>query len=98
MEIIAIPLVRIALIILKLYSYCVIGQVILSWLLAFGVVNRTNQFVYQVRRVLDALVEPLLSRIRGFIPMIGGVDLSPLILLLAIWFFQYVLEYLLFTL
>ena len=74
--------------ILWLYTLVIFAIVIMSWLIAFNVVNLHNQFVAQVWRVLNQLTEPLLSRIRQFIPSFGGIDLSPIVLLLAIYFLQ----------
>ena len=79
-------------IILRLYTFVIIGSAILSWLVVFDVVNYRNRFVYQFSRFLDALTTPLLRPIRKVIPLIGGVDLSPVVLLLAIWFIQQVLN------
>ena len=74
--------------VLWLYTLVIFAMVIMSWLIAFNVVNLHNQFVAQVWRVLNQLTEPFLSRIRQFIPSFGGIDLSPIILLLAIYFLQ----------
>ena len=79
-------------IILRLYTFVIIGSAILSWLVVFDVVNYRNRFVFQFSRFLDALTDPLLKPIRKVIPLIGGVDLSPVVLLLAIWFIQQVLN------
>ena len=57
---------------------------VLSWLIAFDVVNTRNHFVYQVVRFLDAVTSPLLSPIQRIIPNLGGVDISPIILLLLL--------------
>ena len=79
-------------IILRLYTFVIIGSAILSWLVVFDVVNYRNRFVYQFSRFLDALTDPLLKPIRKVIPLIGGVDLSTVVLLLVIWFIQQVLN------
>ena len=71
-----------------LYIWVIIGNAILSWLVVFNVVNTRNQFVYQLARFLDALTEPLLRPIRKVIPLIGGVDLSPIVLILALQFLR----------
>ncbi|MEQ8406614.1 MAG: YggT family protein [Oceanicaulis sp.] len=62
--------------------------VILSWLIGFNVVNPRNQFVAMLWRFTNALTEPLLRPIRSVLPNLGGIDLSPLVLLLAIYFLQ----------
>ena len=74
--------------ILKLYSYIVIANVIISWLVAFNVLNTTNRFVYLVLDFTYRLTEPFLRRIRRFLPNLGSLDISPIILLLLIWFIE----------
>lgn len=74
--------------ILSLYTYVVIAQVILSWLVAFNVVNTHNRIVGTIGEVLYRLTEPVLGQIRRFVPSVGGLDLSPLILLLGIYFLR----------
>lgn len=63
-------------------------NVIMSWLVAFNVVNPRNQFVNTIWRVTSAITEPLLSPIRRILPPLGGIDLSPIILLLLIFFIR----------
>ena len=74
--------------ILKLYSYIVIANVIISWLVAFNVLNTTNRFVYLVLDFTFRLTEPFLRKIREFLPNLGAIDISPVILLLLIWFLE----------
>ncbi len=74
--------------ILKLYSYVVIANVIISWLVAFNVLNTTNRFVYLVLDFTYRLTEPFLRKIRAFLPNLGVIDISPVILLLLIWFLE----------
>ncbi|MBC6981464.1 YggT family protein [Caulobacter sp. 17J80-11] len=64
----------------------VIAWALLSWLIAFNVVNPRNAFVYQVGRFLEAVADPLLKPIRKIVPLLGGIDVSPVILLLALQF------------
>ena len=71
--------------ILKIYSYVVIANVVISWLVAFNVLNTQNRFVYSVLDFTYKLTEPFLRRIRGFLPNLGAFDISPIILLLLIW-------------
>ena len=71
---------------LKLYSYVVIANVIISWLIAFNVLNTQNRFVYGVLDFTYRLTEPFLRRIRQFLPNLCALDFSPIILLLLIWF------------
>jgi YggT family protein len=68
-------------------------MVIMSWLLAFNVVNIHNPFVRQISHVLARLTEPLLEPIRRYLPSLGGLDLSPIVLLLAVSFLQYFILY-----
>jgi YggT family protein len=70
--------------ILQLYGYVLIAWVVLSWLIAFNVVNTHNRFVYVLSDVLYRLTEPALRPIRRIIPNIGGLDVSPLVLFLII--------------
>ena len=74
--------------ILKLYSYFVIANVLISWLIAFNVLNTQNRFVYSILEMTYRLTEPILHRIRRFMPNLGSLDISPIILLLLIWFIE----------
>ena len=74
--------------ILKLYSYVVIANVIISWLIAFNVLNTSNRFVFSILELTYRLTEPFLKRIRRFLPNLGSLDISPIILLLLIWFIE----------
>ena len=77
-----------ALQILKLYSYVVIANVIISWLIAFNILNTQNRFVYSVLELTYRLTDPILNKIRRFLPNLGALDISPIILLLLIWFIE----------
>ena len=77
-----------ALQILKLYSYVVIANVVISWLIAFNVLNTSNRFVYLILEFTYKLTNPILYKIRGFLPNLGAFDISPIILLLLIWFIK----------
>tara|TARA_B100001287_G_C22397260_1_gene396127 strand:- start:13 stop:303 length:291 start_codon:yes stop_codon:yes gene_type:complete len=74
--------------ILKLYSYVVIANVIISWLISFNVLNTQNKFVYAVLELSYRLTDPILNKIRRFLPNLGSLDISPIILLLLIWFVE----------
>ena len=74
--------------ILKLYSYVVIANVIISWLVAFNILNTQSRFVYLVLEFTYRLTDPILKRIRRFLPNLGALDISPIILLLLIWFIE----------
>ena len=68
----------------QMYMYVVFVSVILSWLIAFNVVNTQNRFVYAVMDVTYRLTEPVLAPIRRIMPDLGGIDLSPVVLILAL--------------
>ncbi len=74
--------------ILKLYSYVVIANVVASWLIAFNILNSQNRFVYSILELTYRLTDPFLNRIRRFLPNLGTLDISPIILLLLIWFVE----------
>ena len=74
--------------ILKLYSYVVIANVIVSWLVAFNILNTSSRFVYAILDFTYRLTEPFLNRIRRFLPNLGAFDISPIVLLLLIWFIE----------
>ena len=77
-----------ALQILKLYSYVVIANVVISWLIAFNILNTQNRFVYSILELSYRLTDPILNKIRRFLPHLGSLDISPIILLLLIWFIE----------
>ena len=74
--------------VLKLYSYVVIANVVVSWLVAFNVLNTSNRFVYSILDFTFRLTDPILNKIRRFLPNLGAFDISPIILLLLIWFIE----------
>jgi YggT family protein len=82
----------IILIVLNLYVWLLIASAILSWLIAFNVVNTRNQFVAMVGDFLFRLTEPVLRPIRNMLPNLGGIDVSPVILILLIILIQRVIE------
>ena len=74
--------------VLKIYTYVVIANVVISWLIAFNVLNTSNRFVYSILELTYRLTDPILNRIRRFLPNLGAFDISPIILLLLIWFVE----------
>jgi len=74
--------------ILKIYTYVVIANVVISWLIAFNILNTSNRFVYSILEFTYRLTDPFLNRIRRFLPNLGSFDISPIILLLLIWFIE----------
>jgi len=72
--------------VLDLYFYVIIAAVIASWLVGFGIINSYNPIARSILRALHALTEPLFGPVRRIIPALGGLDLSPLIVLLLLTF------------
>jgi YggT family protein len=83
----------IVIIVLDLYVWLLIASAILSWLIAFNVVNTRNQFVSAVAEFLYRITEPVLAPIRNLLPSLGGLDISPIILILLIMFIERVILY-----
>jgi YggT family protein len=77
---------------LQLFIWVIIAQAILSWLVAFNVVNTQNRFVRAVLNGLDRFLNPLLRPIRNLLPDMGGIDLSPLVLILVAMLGQRLLQ------
>ncbi|MBV9286643.1 MAG: YggT family protein [Hyphomicrobiales bacterium] len=86
------PVIKLVLLILQLYVYVIIIGAVLSWLIAFNVVNVRNEIVRAVWNLFLALTEPFLRPIRKFLPATGGIDISPIILLLIIMFIQWIIQ------
>jgi YggT family protein len=78
---------------LDLYKLVIIAGAVLSWLIAFGVVNIRNDFVRAVWNLFLALTEPFLRPIRNILPNTGGIDISPIILLLAVMLLERIIIY-----
>lgn len=82
------PLVQILIYVLELFKWCVIASIILSWLVAFNVVNTRNRAVYMIGDTLYKLTEWALRPIRRVMPNTGAIDLSPVVLFLIIWLIE----------
>ena len=80
------------LMILGLVKWVVIIMIIMSWLFAFNIINGSNQVVSMIWRLVDGLTEPLLRPIRRFVPNFGGLDISPIILFVIIFFLETLLS------
>ena len=78
--------------VLQLYTWAIIIAAIMSWLISFNVINFHNDLVRSVWNGLNAITEPALRQIRRFLPNLGGLDLSPIILILLIGFVQKLLK------
>ncbi|MDZ7823882.1 MAG: YggT family protein [Ahrensia sp.] len=74
--------------IIDIYRFIVIGAIIFSWLYAFNVVNNSNQFVNGLGTFFFKATEPALAPIRRFIPNLGGIDISPIVLFVALYFVE----------
>ncbi|MCY1381545.1 YGGT family protein [compost metagenome] len=72
--------------VVTLMIWCIIASAILSWLFAFDVINRRNRFVGQIAYVLDTVTRPILGPIQRVVPSLGGIDITPIIALLALQF------------
>jgi YggT family protein len=83
------PIAALLIEILEIYKWVVVAAVIVSWLTAFNVINSHNNFVRTVLRILLAMTEPVFRPIRRMLPAIGGLDLSPIVVFVIIWFLQY---------
>jgi YggT family protein len=90
------PIAALLIEILEIYNWVVILAVVVSWLTAFNVINVHNNFVRTMLRVLYTLTEPVFRPIRKVIPSVGGLDFSPIIVFVIIWFLQYTIQYLSF--
>jgi YggT family protein len=87
------PIAALIIAVLDIYKWVVIAAVIVSWLTAFNVINSHNNVVRTLLSILYALTEPVFRPIRKIIPPIGGLDLSPIIVFLIIWFLEYTIEW-----
>ncbi len=86
-------LLDVILVLLRLYIWLLIAAAVLSWLVAFNVVNVRNQFVASIGDFLYRITEPALRPIRNMLPNLGGLDISPVILILIIYFLENVIIY-----
>lgn len=84
--------------VINIYFWIILAMVIMSWLVAFGIVNRSNPYVRQVGYALERLTEPLLRPIRRFLPDLGGIDISPIILLIGLQFLGILIDNIFFNL
>lgn len=91
MDVILGPLFWLLMTVIDLYIWVLIAGAVLSWLIAFNIVNTQNRFVYSVGDFLYRVTEPALRPIRRYLPNLGGIDVSPLVLILLLLFAQQVL-------
>ncbi|MEK9753928.1 MAG: YggT family protein [Rhodospirillaceae bacterium] len=88
MNVILGPLLQVALIVIELYMWAVSIGVVLSWLVALNVINTSNRFVYMVGDFIYRITEPLQGPLRRMLPNLGGLDLSPMVLILGLIFLR----------
>ncbi|HEY1629906.1 MAG TPA: YggT family protein [Rhizomicrobium sp.] len=88
------PIFDLLILLLDTYWWIVVVAVIVSWLVAFGILNVHNPNARMILRVLYAVTEPVFRWIRRIIPDLGGIDISPMIVLIAIWFLERVVVWL----
>ena len=74
--------------IINIYIWLIIINAILSWLVAFNVLNTQNRFVFVVLNATHQLTDPVLNKIRKFIPNLGSIDISPIVLILLLFFIR----------
>ncbi len=74
--------------IIDLYKLVLIVYIIVTWLIAFNIINTTNRFVYSIMEILYRLSEPSLRLVRRYVPTFGNIDISPVIVFLLLWFLQ----------
>ena len=74
--------------IIDLYKLVLIVYIIVTWLIAFNIINTTNRFVYSIMEILYRLSEPSLRLVRRYVPTFGNIDISPIIVFLFLWFLQ----------
>jgi YggT family protein len=87
-----VPLFEVLLYVIRLYTWCLFGAILLTNLVQFGVVNQRNRLVYIIWDVLTRLTEPALRPLRRIIPSVGAVDLSPIALFILLYLLQRYLE------
>ncbi|MBL4693087.1 MAG: YggT family protein [Magnetovibrio sp.] len=98
MDLVVINLVKVLIVALNFFQFVVIANVVMSWLVAFNIINTSNKFVYMIMDFTHRLTEPLYRRLRNVLPDLGGLDLSPIIVLLGIFFVQGILRDVLYRL
>ena len=74
--------------IITIYLWIIIINAVLSWLVAFNILNTQNRFVFSILDTTHKLTDPVLNKIRGFVPLFGSIDISPVILILALMFLR----------
>ena len=92
MDVVLLPLIHLIDFVVNLYTWVLIIAVAMSWLVAFNVLNTRQRFVYLVVDTLNRVTEPALRPIRRVLPDLGGLDVSPIVLILILYFAREVLD------
>ena len=92
MDVVLVNFVKVLIVALDFYQWIVIVNVVISWLVAFNVINTSNQFVHMLMDFTYRMTEPLYRRIRAMLPHMNGIDLSPIVVLLGIFLIQGILR------
>jgi YggT family protein len=87
------PISALLLYLIEIYTWIIIAAVVVSWLIAFRVINTSNQIVRSIVSFLYAITEPVFRQVRRVIPAFGGLDISPVIVLIALWFISYAITW-----
>jgi YggT family protein len=87
------PISALLLYLIDIYSWIVIAAVILSWLIVLRVINVSNNFVRSIVSFVMAITEPVFRQVRRVVPSFGGIDISPVIVLIVLWFLAYVINW-----
>ena len=74
--------------VIRIYIWLLLASVVLSWLVTFNIVNRHNRVVYLIGDFLHRITEPVLRPVRNLLPSMGGIDISPVIVILALYFIR----------
>jgi YggT family protein len=88
MDVVFVPLLGLVVKAIDIYIWVLMISVMLNWLAAFNIINMSNRFICMVGDFLYRITEPVLRRIRAFMPDLGGIDVSPVVLILILWAVQ----------
>ena len=81
-------IVSILMLLLNIYLWLIIFTVIVSWLVAFDVLNMRNRWVYKLCEILNRLTNPVVQRVRRYVPPLGGIDITPMVIIFGIYLLQ----------
>jgi len=91
MDVLLIPFLSVCNTVIGIYVWIIIASVVMNWLVSFRVINSDNNFVVMIMEFLVRVTEPVLERVRRVLPATGGMDFSPLVVILGAWFLQAVI-------